>query len=500
MDLEFPPRFSTPLTPGRPNLLHIYEKIAKACGWEVLQPWQKYVISLATEVQENGLPAYSEINLSLPRQNGKSVLMALVFLVRLLAWPAGGHQRVMLGAQDALSARRLLVDVVWPRLKNFGLADAAGIKLRQGGLVDLRFANSNHLYLMTSQPSSGHGQTLNTAIIDECWAMTSDAPIQAALPAMITIPDAQMWLCSTMGDEASGFWQARVSRGRAVSSGSDPTKSRTAYIEWSAPPDCDIDDPKVWAAANPAFGNLIGSESILIQREAMSEAGFRRAVLNQTINKAAVERIIPDLIWEDCKNKSAKPFGGIVLGIDAPPDRNSASVVAVDSNGVVELIAHKSGTDWLENLAIDIYKDFGDIIGVSFIKAGPCAFLLEILERAQVKIYPATSTASAIASTNFHDAILGNKISVRPDVSLDAAIAGATRRPIGQSWVWGRSDTSQDVSPLIAASLAYSVAKSEGLKPQKAAPSVVNLSEEINALPSATREKFEAELKAWTKM
>ena len=42
------PRFSTPPDPSRKNLLHIYRKIARAMGWEQLQPWQEYIVKLAT--------------------------------------------------------------------------------------------------------------------------------------------------------------------------------------------------------------------------------------------------------------------------------------------------------------------------------------------------------------------------------------------------------------------------------------------------------------------
>ena len=486
--MKYLPRYSTPLTPSRKNLLPVYEKVAQAMGWETLQEWQRYVISLATEIGEDGLPAYSEINITLPRQNGKSVLMALVFLVRLLAWPGGGRQVVMLGAQDALSAKRLLVDGIWPRLQERGLAQAAGMLLRKGGNTDLRLKNGNHLYLMTSNASSGHGATLSTAIIDECWSLTNDDAIQAAAPAMITVKDSQLWLASTMGTESSIFWQGRVDKGRAVSLGKNPAATRTAYIEWSAPPDSDCDDPEVWAAANPAYGTLISHASILAIRESSTEPAFRRAVLNEPVVNATA-RVIPELTWREIQDPKAKPTGGIIIGLDITPERKAGAIVAADGEGRIEVIEHRRTGDWLAGLAEEIWRENRDVLGVALIGSGPLSGIVEELERKRLPVYTLSATQSAAASALFYDSALGGGLQIRPDLGLDHAVAAATRRSVGAglAWAWGRTSTEADVSPLIAASLAYSVAKSELSKPARPAPSLIDIEAEAKKLAPQVR-------------
>ena len=498
-----PPRFSTPLDSSRKNLLTIYRRVAKAMGWQQLQPWQEYVVKLATEIDdETGMPAYSEIDLTLPRQNGKSVLMSLVFLVRLLAWPAGGRQVVMLGAQDALSARRLLVDDVWKRLNARGLAQAAGMRLRQGGFIDLRMKNGNHLYLMTSNVSSGHGTTLSTAIVDECWALQSDAALQAAGPAMITVPDSQLWLCSTMGDDSSTFWQRRVDRGRATSLSARAGKTRTAYVEWSAPDDSDCDDPAVWRAANPAFGELISHESVLSMRESQTESAFRRSVLNQIVRNAAL-RVIPDHSWADCQQTDldlAAPAEGVVIGVDATPERRASSVVAADATGRIEVVAHREGADWIAELAESIYRYHGDIVGIAVLSTGPLNGIIEVLEQKRVPVFKVTSSQSATASGLFYDAALAGALKVRPDVGLDSAVAAATMRTVGQSWAWGRASIDDDVSPLIASSLAYAVATTEASRPSPRAPQVIDLSEASDELTEEEQALFDEEVEAWSQI
>jgi hypothetical protein len=41
-----------------------------------------------------------------------------------------------------------------------------------------------------------------------------------------------------------------------------------------------------------------------------------------------------------------------------------------------------------------------------------------------------------------------------PRPALDAAVAGAQQRPLGDSWAWARKGLSVDICPLVALTLA----------------------------------------------
>ena len=240
-----------------------------------------------------------------------------------------------------------------------------------------------------------------------------------------------------MGDESSTFWQRRVEKGRAISQGSQARKTRTAFVEWSAPPDSDCDDPAVWRAANPAFGTLISPDSILSQRGSQTESAFRRSVLNQPVRNAAL-RIIPDLSWADCQQFDlAIPANGVVIGVDATPERSAASVVAADAEGRIEVVEHRVGADWISELAESIYLYCSDVIGIAVLSTGPLNSIIEDLERKRVPVFKMSSSQSATASGIFYDAALASSLKVRPDAGMDAAVAAATRRNVGQAWAWG---------------------------------------------------------------
>jgi hypothetical protein len=58
------------------------------------------------------------------------------------------------------------------------------------------------------------------------------------------------------------------------------------------------------------------------------------------------------------------------------------------------------------------------------------------------------------ACGSFYDDIIEGRAVVRRHPDLDAAVAGARKRSVGDAWAWARKDTSVDVSPLVAATLA----------------------------------------------
>jgi hypothetical protein len=52
------------------------------------------------------------------------------------------------------------------------------------------------------------------------------------------------------------------------------------------------------------------------------------------------------------------------------------------------------------------------------------------------------------------DAVTDRSVRHRGNPELDAAVAAAARRTVGDGWVWSRRLPAVDVSPLVAASLA----------------------------------------------
>jgi hypothetical protein len=85
---------------------------------------------------------------------------------------------------------------------------------------------------------------------------------------------------------------------------------------------------------------------------------------------------------------------------------------------------------------------------------GPAGSLIPPLEAAGLEVVRPTTRARAGADSGFYDAVVDGTLRYVPRPVLDAAVAGAAKRPLGDSWAWARRGLSVDISPLVAVSLA----------------------------------------------
>lgn len=283
-----PPRFGVPRT-DRPTHGAALASVAEKLGVP-LMPWQQYAFDLGLEHDAAGGLAYRDVGIATPRQSGKSTLVLVLIVWRMLSAP----QRLTYAAQTRLAARTRLFETWWPRIRRSPLRDLFTLS-RATGAEALRCSNGSTLTLLSTEESAGHGDTLDLAVLDECWALTAAAE-QAVRPAMLTRPAAQLWLLSTAGTDKSTFWRGKVNAGRTVAeAGLD---SGFAYLEWSAPDDADPTDEATWAACMPALGITAKPETIRADMGSMDLAEFRRAYLNQWPEVTAEGwSVIPRDVW-----------------------------------------------------------------------------------------------------------------------------------------------------------------------------------------------------------
>ena len=84
---EAKPLYLTPKSDTLPNRLDEYQALAGLLGW-ALMPWQEAVIERATEYHPSTeIPRWRRVVITVPRQSGKTTLLVLVVLWRMLAHP-----------------------------------------------------------------------------------------------------------------------------------------------------------------------------------------------------------------------------------------------------------------------------------------------------------------------------------------------------------------------------------------------------------------------------
>lgn len=424
-------------------------------------PWQRQVADTALEVDpETGRLAYRQVTLTVPRQSGKTTLILALAVHRALAL---APSRIVYTAQTRLDARKKWEDDQLPILARSPFGEGGRFyKVRKStGNEAVIFVNGSHYGIMSVTKKSGHGPTIDMALIDEAFAQEDSRLEQAFKPSMITRESPQTWIVSTAGDESSQFLRSKVDAGRAkVQAG---VTGRNAYFEWSAPEKAGADDPAVWRGCMPALGFTVSEDAIRADYESMVSEGklseFRRAYLNQWLDEVPAEwLVIPRQAWEDLKVERLVMRGQVTLAADVSPRDRSGAIAAVwqrgDGNVDVEIVEHRPGTAWMPQRITELVRKHRPAAMV--IDKGPGHSLVDALTALGVEVTCPDVGEVADGCARFLDAVLDSR-SVRHDgdASLTTAVAGAVRRDLGDRWAWARKAPVVDISPLVAVTLAF---------------------------------------------
>ena len=451
-----PPRWATPRT-NRPTLGPRVAAVAEKLGTP-LMPWQQRVVDTALEIN----PAtrrfvYRQVTLTVPRQSGKTTLILALAVHRALGM--GSPQRIVYTAQTRLDARKKWEDDQLPMLAASPFAGHFRARKTTGNEAFI-WGNGSQHGIMSVTKKSGHGPTIDLAIIDEAFAQDDSRLEQSTKPSMITRPQPQLWVVSTAGDESSVFLRSKVDAGR-MQAEAGMTRGN-AYFEWSAPEKADPEDPDVWRACMPALGRTVTEEAIRADYDSMSSEGklgeFRRAYLNQWLDAIPDEwLVIPQESWV-ALHAPPVAHGEVALAVDSTPKKIGGTIAAAwrrpDGHMDVEIVEHRGGTSWLPKRLQEIVRDHRPI-AVVIDPAGPAGPLIDEIETLGIEVTKPTMREMAQGCGRFFNMVMDSRtLRHGNDADLNAAVAGAVRRDLGDAWAWARKATNVDISPLVGVTLA----------------------------------------------
>lgn len=431
-----------------------------------LMPWQQLVADVSLELVPAGddvvgidasglgrpglwVPAYREVIVTVMRQCGKSTLVLSVIVDRAVSWVES--MRMVYTAQTAQEARRKLLEDWEPVLtsKRNKLRSAISNVRKQSGSEGVKFVDGSSLAIIPRDGSAGHGRTLDFGVIDEAFDDVDFRGEQAMSPAMITRPQAQKWILSTQGTDASIFLNTKTALGRSLVE--QGKTEDTAYFEWSVPLDEDIDDPAVWAQYVPAFGRTISEAALRHERTTMPEAEFKRAYMNQR-TAGTDDGPIPLGAWGLISTPDAEPADQLQYGLDVAADRSRASI-AVIGQGVGELVESRDGVGWIVERTAEIIRKNPGVVMID--GNGPAVPFVIPLRNQGVYVEELDGPDYAASCARLFDAIVEAKIRVREDDRLTEAVRVLRKRPGGDRFAWSRSKSTGDITPLVALTMAY---------------------------------------------
>lgn len=448
--LECVPRWSTQRTPSRQTLGVAATKISQQLGKPLL-PWQQHVLDVALEI-ENGRFVYREVIVGVPRQQGKTTLILTLILLRALG--AGG-ERIVYTAQTRNDARRKLVDDWLPELDHTPFSQFYRTRLANGSEA-LRFRNGSIASLVATTKKSGHGGTLDLAILDEAFAQADARMEQSLKPAMMTRPQPQLWIVSTAGTPSeSPYLLDKVEKGRQmVEAGLNHS---VAYFEWAAAEDADPADPETWRSCMPSLGLTVTEDAVRSDFESMNLSEFRRAYLNLWTT-TSVDPVIPMVVWDALADPNSSALDPVAIAFDIPPSRSSGVIVAAgkraDNKIHIEVVDQREGVEWLAPTIAALVKAQRPCV-VLCDKVGPAAALIPELERLGVTVETTEAQEMARACGLFYDAAMGDQLRHLGGHDLRDALDGAVKRPLNDAWAWSRKNSQANASPIVAATLAH---------------------------------------------
>lgn len=458
------PRYLTPRTPSRPTRGHETVAVARALGQDPM-PWQQHWMLVTGELvrdEETGIwiPAYPEAFATVMRQQGKTLWEFAAELQRAILWETydGKPQAIAYSGQSGSMARQKFRKEHWPLLKSSRLRAAVDRPRFAAEDTGITFANGANLTIWSSSEDAGHSLTIDMVCMDEIWADADDRREQAAVPAMATRRDSQVLLASTGGTDKSTFYLRKQSAGRAAVEAGKTTGM--AYVEYAFHPEDDPEDPATWWRAMPALGYTISEKTVRDALERMrGEDGdlseFCRAWGNVT-KRTAGEKLIPAEMWVDAVDEKTVVGDRRVFAVSGSIDRDYASIFAADRNGHAARVDRQAGIGWAEDRLVELAKKYRAMVAIDV--GDPAGYLLDRLQDRGVEVKRYTAQTYAHAYGSFFDRLQDRKMKVFPDPDLDAAVDGATRRPLGEAWVWARKAADVDISPLVALTLALDAA------------------------------------------
>lgn len=405
-------------------------------------PWQQHVADVALEVDPlTGLLAYRRVVLTVPRQSGKTTLMLAAFLHRALGM--GSPQVSAYAAQNGLDARMRLQREWDKTLKRSAALAGTYDTSWATGAEALLFHNGSRLQVVAGTEKSGHGQTLDLAMVDEAFAQRDGRLEQALGPAMVTRPEPQLWFISTAGSPSDTWFRDKVERGRENADGGHGL----AFFEWSAPEDAEINDRQAWRACMPALGHTISEAVVASECLGMAPDEFRRAYLNQWVDRGSDGAWASDA-WAALADPQAERGHRPSFAVASAPDASWAAVAVAwkrpDGATQVMIADYRNGTSWVAGRVAELQAQWG---GTAVVDTASRALLPD-----------APHPSEPVAHNALRDAVEGGSVRHGNQKELNFAVRHATWVPSGDTRKLDRKG-SADISPLAAAALAYQQAQ-----------------------------------------
>ena len=463
-----------------------------------LMPWQKWLLIHALEVvdyPDGWRFRFRTIIVLVGRQNGKTTLGAVLSLFFLYCLRTG----LVIGtAQDLEQAEDTWSMCVEMAQSNDELSDQISHVWYTNGAKRLQLTDNRNYRVRASTRKAGRGKSADLVLLDELREHRTWEAWSALSKTGIAKKNALLWCMSNAGDGTSVVLRhfrirahallgdpdgiaAALADGEPLDEDTDLEDTALGIFEWSAPPDADKRDREAWAQANPSLGYTIEERTIRAACADDPDDVFKTECLCQWVT-AAIAPPFPVGAWEAGIDPQSiiAPDSALFFGVDVSDDRARASIAVCgmrpDRSWHVELVAYRNGVGWLQGWFAQRAEQYRGMKVALQSKGAPVSGMAEIIAAVDgVEIIPCQGADVAGWCGRFWDAVAsldpskqGEVVPIYhlPQPALDLAANVASTRPLGDgAWAWDRRKSLEDISPLVACTMAFGAAT--GIKKER---------------------------------
>jgi hypothetical protein len=209
------------------------------------------------------------------------------------------------------------------------------------------------------------------------------------------------------------------------------------------------------------LGHTIPRAAILAALGTDPEEVLRTEVACQQVEDLDAWAVVPRVSWLSLEDPTSRvaPDTPVVFSADVDEDRGwgSISKSGLRGDGLLHVgpVEHRPGTDWMVAALRELTGDAwsGDVVVDDH---GPAGSLITALEAAGVPVQTTSSQEFARACGQFYDRVMGEAPTVRHSGSaeLNASVAGAKWRPLGDARALARKGLLVSPGPFITCVLA----------------------------------------------
>lgn len=429
-------------------------------------PWQQGCgrIFLGKDAGGRYAATVGGITISIPRQVGKTYLVGWIVFALCLLHPG---MTVLWTAHRTRTSTRTFQSLAGmarrPKVKPFVLPN--GVRTSNGE-QEIRFRNGSVIMFGAREQGFGRGfDSVDIEVFDEAQILTDKA-----LEDMVAATNQSRHPCGAllfyMGTPPRPVDPGEVFRGKRDKALSGKLLDGV-YVELSGDPDADPDDLEQVRKANPSYPSRTPLEAILRMRENLpADDSYLREALGIWDANGAGWRVIARDVWMRQAHEDSLPVDRLALGIEVAPDMAAAAVSLSgqrkDGGWHVELDEHRSGAQWLPAYVKRLLAANPTVRAVVGDVGGPLQALLDqrgdrwLLSGTRIAVTPMRvkdlGTGCTLLATGLRDGTVWHL--GQPQMATAAEVAGKRTLADTGMWVWSRSTSASDITPIQSATWA----------------------------------------------